>query len=196
MPSSSEPTGETRQVKALALRAVAISSPRMPIPEAFAPKARCHLTCPACPCSECRSLSAASGGGVRLTTFAAAKAAGSESGPALTPFVPRSPLDGSPESVTSDSGFTLIVVPSCRHRRGAPALSSLASGGPSCRIAEFGPRGGVRFSVPAAGRTSEFGHRLSLDIDIAKPSGEMIHEPRGPVGKPYLSAVVRRGNAR
>jgi hypothetical protein len=35
-----------------------------PIPEAFVPTARCHLTCPACPCSECRSLFAASGGGL------------------------------------------------------------------------------------------------------------------------------------
>ena len=34
----------------------------MPIPEAFVPTARCHLTGPACPCSECRSLIAASGG--------------------------------------------------------------------------------------------------------------------------------------
>jgi hypothetical protein len=36
----------------------------MPIPKACVPTARCHLTCPACPCSECRSLSAASGGGL------------------------------------------------------------------------------------------------------------------------------------
>jgi hypothetical protein len=36
----------------------------MPIPEAFVPTARCYLTCPACPCSERRSLSAASGGGL------------------------------------------------------------------------------------------------------------------------------------
>jgi hypothetical protein len=36
-----------------------------PIPEAFAPTARCHLTCPACPGSECRILSAATGRGLR-----------------------------------------------------------------------------------------------------------------------------------
>jgi len=36
----------------------------MPIPEAFVPTGRCHLTCAACPGSEYRSLSAATGRGL------------------------------------------------------------------------------------------------------------------------------------
>ncbi len=36
----------------------------MPIPEVFVPTGRCHLTGPACSCSACRSLFAASGGGI------------------------------------------------------------------------------------------------------------------------------------
>jgi hypothetical protein len=55
-------SGPTAQARAVAF--YRLHADVMPIPEAFVPTGRCHLTCPACPCSECRSLFAASGGGL------------------------------------------------------------------------------------------------------------------------------------
>jgi hypothetical protein len=40
----------------------------MPAPKAFIPKDHCHCQCPGCPCGACRSLLAATGGGLTTHT--------------------------------------------------------------------------------------------------------------------------------